>query len=740
VGGCGGSTRSGIYNRFIHSFTMQWTYAEMRRRLQAHGLWPEGKLARTAWYVLGLAVVLFLLQRLLASVKSPYGDSLGGWISFLSFISIVCFLILLFRWLKQRILWRLRNRLIVTYVFIGVIPVLLLMAMAAVTIYLFAGQFAGFVITSEIETQLRAVESANAAIANELAARIETGDTPTAKSLEGLRRREKIWAHREVCAWHEGKPLPLCTGAKGPIPFEPAGFVKNTFRDVVHDQGRYYMRAATVMLLGGRELVVISSDELDKDLVEKITGDLGKITLYTLEPVAKTPDSKTSGVRVSMKPEQTQGFVVNEGSDKPNLRPVPMFSVGKLPESTGSFDREIAFGSPVPVVDWVTGKRESTGALLRVLTRPSVLYRRLFASLADFARGVELLLLAVAIFFAIIELVALYVGTRLTRSITSAVAHIYQATQYVDKGDFSHRIPVKSTDQLAQLSHSFNAMTASIEKLVAEQKEKQRLENELAIAQEVQATLFPKEISQLPSLEVHGFCRPARTVSGDYYDFLSLNSEKLILAVGDISGKGISAALLMATIHSAVRAYSLENPNLLREAALAGQRGNGGLAAHPLPEVELSPSALLTLLNRQLYESTPMEKYATLFLGMYDARSRRISYSNGGHLPPMIIGPEGGLRRLDCGGTVVGLFDAASYDEASVEMRPGEIFVAYSDGVTEPENEFGEFGERRLIELVREHRGEPLVRITEAVTAAVDDWIGPHEQPDDVTLVLARAR
>ena len=108
-------------------------------------------------------------------------------------------------------------------------------------------------------------------------------------------------------------------------------------------------------------------------------------------------------------------------------------------------------------------------------------------------------------------------------------------------------------------------MTASIERLVQEQKEKQRLENELAIAQEVQAQLFPKEISQLESLEVHGFCRPARTVSGDYYDFLTLNSGKMIFAVGDISGKGISSALMMATIHSAVRAYSIEGIPLLRE-------------------------------------------------------------------------------------------------------------------------------------------------------------------------------
>jgi hypothetical protein len=136
--------------------------------------------------------------------------------------------------------------------------------------------------------------------------------------------------------------------------------------------------------------------------------------------------------------------------------------------------------------------------------------------------------------------------------------------------------PVKSSDQLADLAISFNSMTASIEKLILEQKEKQRLENELAIAQEVQAQLFPREVSQLESLEVHGFCRPARTVSGDYYDFLTASSHKLILAVGDISGKGISAALLMATIHSAVRAYSVENMPQMREPVAVGAVAGAG--------------------------------------------------------------------------------------------------------------------------------------------------------------------
>ncbi len=155
---------------------------------------------------------------------------------------------------------------------------------------------------------------------------------------------------------------------------------------------------------------------------------------------------------------------------------------------------------------------------------------------------------------------------------------------------------------------------------------------------------------------------------------------------------------------------------------------------------EASPAALLSLLNHQLYESTPQEKYATLFLASYDGRTRKLIYSNGGHLPPIIIGEDGALRRLDQGGMVVGLFDNLAFDEATVLFRPGDIFIAYSDGITEPENDFGEFGEQRLIDVIRQNRDLPLHEITALVTSAVDDWIGDKEQPDDITLVLARAR
>jgi phosphoserine phosphatase RsbU/P len=729
---------------------MQWPYPEWRKRLMQAELWPQGRMARLTCYLAALAAVLLVLEKLLGLISRSWAEPLSGWVTALTLLSAVLLFILAFRWMRRRILWRLRNRLIVTYVFIGVIPAVLLVAMGLITLYGLGGQFAVFVVTSEIHTQLRSLEAVNAAISNELAAQIERGAKPTAESLTGMRKRDPAWERRQVCAWYGDKPLPLCNEFQGASLTLPT-FVKGKFQDIVRDGGQLHLRVAHVMTVGPNKLTVVTSEPFDKELVGKIAEDLGEISLYktglAFDELPAQQENAGPHEKVTVTAQQKSGIVISSQSgDKTQKHQLhPDFNVGMLPESMGSFDREITFGTPLAVVDWKTGESQQVGAVLQVTTRPAVLYTHLFAALGEFVRGVAYILAGVAIFFAIIELIALIIGTRMTRTVTAAVAQLHDATRHVDRGDFSHRIPVKSSDQLADLAHSFNSMTASIEKLIEEQKEKQRLENELAIAQEVQEQLFPRKVSELESLEVHGFCRPARTVSGDYYDFLAASSHKLILAVGDISGKGISAALLMATIHSAVRAYSVESLPQIRETvrepvAVGAVAGSGRMMATWPEGIEVSPGALLALLNHQLYESTPPEKYATLFLGVYDGRSRTLTYSNGGHLPPILISQDGSVRRLEAGGTVVGLFDNMSYDEGTVEMNPGEIFLAYSDGVTEPENDFGEFGEERLIDLVRDNRELSLPQISQVVTTAVDNWIGDKEQPDDVTLVLARAR
>ena len=733
---------------------MQWSYQQLRRRLTGADLWPQGRMSRLACYLAVLAVALFALEKLLGLFSLSWGAHLGGWVSFLTFLASVLFFVLAFRWIKRRILWRLRNRLIVTYVFIGVIPAVLLVAMGLITLYGLGGQFEVFVVTSEFGAQLRSLEAVNSTVSSELAAHLERGEKPIPESLIGLAKRDPSWSLRQVCAWYGEKPLTLCSEFRGDSLAFP-GFIKGKFQGLVRDHERLHLRVGSTLEVGPNRLTVVTSEPFDKALVGKIAQGLGEITLYSTGDDEKplNQERPPGAGRKEQKSEagttqkHASGFVISTDQNKRNSSPAgtrilhPAFTVGSMPESTGSFDREITFGTPLPVIDWENGASDNYGPVLQVTTRPAVLYSHLFAALGEFVRGVTYILMGVAIFFAIIELIALIIGTRMTRTVTAAVADLHDATLHVDRGDFSHRIPVKSRDQLADLARSFNSMTASIEKLMQEQREKQRLENELAIAHEVQEQLFPRQTSELESLEVHGFCRPARTVSGDYYDFLAASSHKMILAVGDISGKGISAALLMATIHSAVRAYSLESLPQLREPVAVGAVAGSGRMMATWPEgIEVSPAALLGLLNHQLYESTPPEKYATLFLGIYDGRSHTLTYSNGGHLPPILIGKEGTVRRLEAGGTVVGLFDGVTYEEDSVEMHPGEVFLAYSDGVTEPENEFGEFGEQRLIELVRDNRHLPLPEISQIVTAAVDTWIGDKEQPDDVTLVLARAR
>jgi sigma-B regulation protein RsbU (phosphoserine phosphatase) len=721
-------------------------YRYLRLRLSEAGLLPTSKVALIAWYLLGLDLLLFMLQKVFGLLKLSYGDSLGGWVSFLSFLVIVLFSILAFRWVKARILWRLRNRLIVTYVFIGVIPVVMLVALALGSFYLFAGQFATFIVTTGLSAELKSLEATNSAITHQLASQIQRGAGTSTAAIESLRQTDKGWANRQICVWLDKRLLLNSTPAGVTLaPLTLPSHLKSPFRDVVRDQDQLFLRSLETAPVNGGRLTVLSSEPFDQQMLQDLAANLGEVTLYaTGLSLHKVDQSQVkSGVHITdgsnpntitvRKPEGE--YVLDTGKGRP-----PTFTAGTVPAAAAGVDRQVTFPTTVFVVNWDTGDTSSPAAII-VQTRVSKLYERLFGALGDFAPTVEFVLLFVAIIFALIEFVALIIAWRLTRTVTGAVAQLYDGTKHINRGDFSHRIPVRSNDQVATLANSFNSMTASLEKLIEEQKDKQRLENELAIAKEVQAQLFPHESVQLASLEVHGFFRPARTVSGDYYDFLTLDSDRLILAVGDISGKGISAALLMATIHSAVRAHSMQEVPILREPAAVGAAlGSDVMLASGFRGVDVSPGALLSLLNHQLYESTPPEKYATLFLGIYDGAERKLTYSNGGHLPPIIMSEDGSIRRLECGGTVVGLFDQRSYEEGSVELRRGEIFLAYTDGVTEPENEFGEFGEQRLIDLLRANRELPLSRISEIVTAAVDDWIGANEQPDDVTLVLARAR
>ena len=334
--------------------------------------------------------------------------------------------------------------------------------------------------------------------------------------------------------------------------------------------------------------------------------------------------------------------------------------------------------------EYASGYRQIGAILCRRSLAPSLIVRGFFGPLGGVASLALVFMIIIAVLFLVVEMVSLVFGVTLTRSITRAVADLYEGTSKVQTGDFSHRIPVRKTkDQLSELGGSFNTMTARIQDLIVEVKEKERLENELSIARDVQAQLFPKEFPRLQTLELWGVCQPARTVSGDYYDFVSVDDHRVALALGDISGKGISAALLMAHIQSALRSQLMRRTN-----------GNGSSEG----AVITAPAAVLSILNDHLYASSAPEKYATFFLALYSDEGGQLMYTNAGHLAPMLV-RRGQVQRLPGEGFPVGLFPGIHYDQRAIKLEPGDLLVAFTDGVTETPNGGGEeFGDQHVIE------------------------------------------
>jgi len=690
---------------------------------------PRSKLGKTTLWFGYLAIALEILN---AIIRPAPGGILSGWASFISLLFVLFALLMGLRWVRRKLLWRLRNRLIVTYVFIGVIPLILLVAMALVAAYLFAGQFATYAAMSDLQSELEHMEATNRSLATQFRNLARDGKLNQQLAGEIASASDENFRHRSVSIWEGGKGFVLADPAQATMaPIKASASLAGDFAGFVLEDNRLHLRVVRRVDEGQHHLTVISDLPITAELLRHATSELGAITLFPPDKDRTTMTTKAGG------PNPMSITISNNA-----LSGAKRLQAGSVPPPSNSLDVQFPFATRLGVTDWESGK--SYNGLLVVDTRPSRIYATLFSTLGENAGIFRDLLIVIAVVFGVIELIALFIGVRLTRSMTKSVAELYTATEHVNRGELQHRIQLRTSDQMAALEQSFNSMTQSLANLIAEQKERQRMEGELAIAHEVQDLLYPDDLSGLLGLEVHGVCRPARTVSGDYYDFIPLSEDRLVLAVGDISGKGISAALLMATVHAFVRAYSLEPERTLASVALSAgvsestlltaSGGNGNCHG------ELSPALLMSTLNYQLFRSTPAAKYATMFLGCYDAASRVLTYSNAGHLPPLVLSGAGNVRRLETSGTVVGLFDDVTYDESAVAMQPGDIFVAYSDGITEPENEFGEFGEERLIELILQHRDQPLARISDVVTTAVADWIAGGEQPDDVTLVLARAR
>ena len=669
-----------------------------------------------------IALLLYIILRLLFP-----GGPLAPLLALLLTVSGIWLAIRTARAAIRTAIWRLRNRLLVTYIFIAVIPVLLIITLGAMGAYALASQIAVYLATSELDRKVAGMQTATDALMRT--------EPPLRKDV--MRRLGEIYQDRYpgmVMLIQDRSSLIRWPEAADVNP--PAKDWGDTNGAVLRD-GHYY--AWSHLVKNGVEIT--AAVPLTRRFLSEMVPGLGEVYFLQISPNDRSRTVVSDkGLNVSVTREQSPVRVQVEQQHvdlRPAWREAPSAA---MPAPVNRFDIDVQWPSVMPVSAWLEAGRNHL-ALLLVRTRFSAILGIISSRKVDQLQGLlPVLLLVVATLFLIVEIVSIVIGTSLTRTVTGAVHSLYEGTQKVMQGDFTHRIKVSGKDQVAGLGTSFNTMTENLERLLAVAKEKERLQAELEIAREVQEQLYPKTAPAVRTLRLTALCQPARMVSGDYYDFQRLHENKLAIAIGDVAGKGISAALLMATIHSAVRAYSLEAfPSHGIPQAVGAQVGSSG-GNLPLARGEFSPALLVGLLNQQLYRSTPAEKYATLFLSNYDGNSRRLTFTNAGHLPPVLIGMDGSVRRLDCGGTVVGLFDGLSFEESSIELHQGDIFLAYSDGVTEPENDFGEFGEERLVDLVRDHRRESLPRITEIVTAAVDDWIGGREQPDDITLVLARAR
>ena len=347
--------------------------------------------------------------------------------------------------------------------------------------------------------------------------------------------------------------------------------------------------------------------------------------------------------------------------------------------------------------------------------RISQLNRRIFGLVGEFSLSKVTTLILISLGFLLLELAALIIGIVLTRAITRTISELYRATQFVQEGNFSYRVSVERKDQLGALGNSFNSMTSSITNLINEQKQLQRLENEISIAREVQDQLFPRNLPHVAGVEIEAICRAARSVSGDYYDFIQLSPTHVAIAIADISGKGISAALLMASLQAALRSQLL------------------------VPGSEtLSTAELVARLNTHLVRNTGDDRFATFLVAVFDTATRTLRYTNAGHLPGFCLS-DGKAIHLDKGGIVLGVMEDYHYDEGIVHVPPDSVVIGYSDGLVEPENAYGEeFGVSRLEAAAQRVRHARPRHIAESLMTAAEEWSGSPEQADDMTVIVAR--
>jgi phosphoserine phosphatase RsbU/P len=676
-------------------------------------------------------------------------------------------------WLKQRLLWRVRRRLVVTYLFIGLTPIVLLSLLGLLSAFVGSSQAMSRIINSQLATTERETLSNARTIADGFA-RLSVADDRSARTWldERIVLLRSSLPGARVIAWrgsagesatlgHQAgpqfvsdlgdennrevgtNPIPLDT----PLPEWLRGrseWSGLTYALPTDDNDLFAassIRAVASATVEGRSVAILIVVPVSRSLVQEYRDRTG---LY-LRPYFLRTGLRTENGRFEIDEERdsTNGRIRvsrQDGNQNGNER-------ARQVREKDQFGEPIKGASYVVVseaTNWATG---SGGPRLVFLFDWSwAMASRQFLEGSELGRVWRQALKIVGITFLVLELLALVAAAWMTRAVTGTVHRLYSAVGYIKRGDFSHRVEVRSHDQLSELAGAFNEMSSDIETLLQERVVRERLEREVEIAAEVQARLFPGVVPELTTVEIAAECRAARGVAGDYYDYIEVAPGIVALALGDVSGKGVSASLVMSNLQASLRAQTAITAERLSIAARAVAVSAGGDGSKVLARVmadadmDGAVSRKVTNINKQLCKSTEANRFATLFLAMYEDRTRTLRYSNAGHNAAMLVRADGTAERLSRGGMMVGAFDWAEYEEVSTSLQPGDLLLVFSDGISEAEDDKGEeYGEERMVAFAIEHRTLSPHDLRRELFDEIDKWSGDRERGDDQTLLIVKA-
>jgi phosphoserine phosphatase RsbU/P len=587
------------------------------------------------------------------------------------------------RYLVRRLLWRIRTKLLVSYLFIAVVPLVLMVILFGLAGVLFSGLVASHVVSAEVDRRATLLRtSAEAALAD------MSGDDAGARAsldrhLESVRAANPdlvfvLWRGDRVVAASPNAPATLPEWTR---PDGYAGLVRAKPDD-------------DATLLTGL------ARRVDRALLLQIPVDE---RLFA-------PLDQRMGIQ----------FVTSGGSVRREGRRVRIH-IGDAAQKMGVPAREKLTGISFPATpearQWADGKADLVPMLFHF--QPYDLLRRLSPGTLNLGDVLVKALAAVAGVFLVMYFVAFGLGLMLARSITGNIHELYRGTERLRQGDFGNRIRVQSRDQLGDLAESFNVMAASMQGLLMEQAEKQRLEEELRIARQIQMSLLPQGAVTLPGLRVSALCLPAAEVGGDYYDLLPLSPTRMGVLVADVSGKGTSAALYMAELKGLVLSLS---------------------------RIYDSPARLLSEANRILTATLDARSFITMTYAVVDTATQTMRYARAGHNPMIHLeAGTGRTRVLTPAGLGLGIDEGTRFDqileEAEVPLRSGDLFLFFTDGLSEAMNGRAElFGERRLRDVIESacNEGEEASVLKDRILAAIRSFVGDAAQNDDMTMVILK--